>query len=136
MLPCPAPRHQCDVVNMAVSTLSSFSSSECQQQLQGGWPQSGATASGRLPTISSSDRLNTEAMLTLLQQDIRSKSRHRRSAEHACSELAVGEVLGCGRCGTVFKGVWHRVPVAVKVRLLAEGCRAHAACACMLLPLF
>lgn len=74
------------------------------------------TPSGRLPTISSSQRLNTEAMLQLLQRDIRSKNgRHDGADQSRAAEVAVGECLGRAGCGAVFRGTWHRVPVAVKV---------------------
>jgi hypothetical protein len=54
-------------------------------------------------------------MLQLLQQDLRSKSMRSRSERAHGAEVAVGECLGSGGFGAVFRGTWHRVPVAVKV---------------------
>lgn len=51
----------------------------------------GVTPSGRLAKLSS-NRLNTDAMLQVLQQDIRTKGR--RSSMSAGPEIVVGECLG------------------------------------------
>ncbi|KIZ06401.1 putative serine/threonine-protein kinase pats1 [Monoraphidium neglectum] len=59
-------------------------------------------------------RLNTEAMLKLVQQEIRN-SRRRTAELSFVPELVVGECLGRGGFGTVFRGYWHKVVVAVKV---------------------
>ena len=78
---------------------------------------SSATSSGRLPRISTSKRLNTGAMLTLLQRDIEGKARRRsEDGRPHGAEVAVGALLGSNDCGAViYSGTWHRVPVAAKV---------------------
>ncbi|KIY94397.1 Mitogen-activated protein kinase kinase kinase 9 [Monoraphidium neglectum] len=54
-------------------------------------------------------------MLQLLQRDIRSKNSRDTLDQSRGAEVAVGECLGRAGCGAVFRGTWHRVPVAVKV---------------------
>jgi len=71
------------------------------------------TPSGRLMKLSS-NRLNTDAMLQVLQQDIRNKGR-RNSLAGAGQDLVVGEMLGRGGFGCVYKGWWNKVSVAAKV---------------------
>ncbi|KAI8462305.1 MAG: kinase-like domain-containing protein [Monoraphidium minutum] len=98
----------------SVLELPSVSSSEgdsAPSEAQGGGP----AKSGRLSKIGSSQRLNTDAMLQVLQQQIRSKSRASSAQLTSQPELTVGECLGRGGFGVVYRGRWHRVPVAVKV---------------------
>jgi hypothetical protein len=51
----------------------------------------------------------------VLQQQIRNKNRTGSGQISASPELSVYECLGRGGYGVVYKGRWHRVPVAVKV---------------------
>ncbi|KAI8467829.1 MAG: kinase-like domain-containing protein [Monoraphidium minutum] len=80
----------------------------------------GPTPSGLLPTVKSSQRLNTDAMLQLLERDIMAKDRRRRSMEEPRArsfnpEVTVNGVIGRSAGATVFRGVWHRAPAALKV---------------------
>ncbi len=56
---------------------------------------------GRLTKLTS-NRVNTDAMLQVLQQDIRQKGR--RTSQMAGNELVVGELLGRGGYGCVYQG--------------------------------
>ncbi|KIZ05851.1 putative serine/threonine-protein kinase pats1 [Monoraphidium neglectum] len=69
--------------------------------------------SARLSKVSSS-RLCTEAMLKVLQQEIR-KNRRRSSLLSFQSDLVIHEPLGRGGFGHVYRGTWHTTPAAVKV---------------------
>jgi hypothetical protein len=73
---------------------------------------SGSTTT-RLSKVSAR-RLCTEAMLRVLQHDIR-RSRRRSLELEALADLQISEPLGRGGYGCVFKGTWHSVPAAIKV---------------------
>ena len=78
-------------------------------------PPLATAASGRLSKVSSR-RLCTEAMLQVLQQEIRNS--RRRSVELSASAghlLVTGTVLGRGGYGKVMLGEWQRRLAAVKV---------------------
>jgi hypothetical protein len=69
------------------------------------------TQSGRLTKLTS-NRVNTDAMLQVLQQDIRQKGR--RTSLGTGNELMVGEILGRGGFGVVYKGEWLGMVVRVR----------------------
>jgi len=96
------------------STSSAGSSEEPRASSDpGAQPQ--PTPSSQLSKIGDGQRLNTDAMLQVLQQQIRNKSRLSVGQLSASPELMVAEILGRGGFGVVMKGRWHRVPVAAKV---------------------
>jgi hypothetical protein len=73
-----------------------------------------SSASARLSKVSSR-QLCTEAMLKVLQQEIR-KGRRRSAELAACADLVTRELIGRGGFGCVYKGTWHTIPAAIKVR--------------------
>ncbi|GBF90788.1 hypothetical protein Rsub_03089 [Raphidocelis subcapitata] len=77
---------------------------------------SASFASGSAARLSkvSARRLCTEAMMRVLQHDIR-RSRRRSLELEALSDLQISEPLGHGGYGCVFRGTWHGVPAAIKV---------------------
>ncbi len=75
---------------------------------------SGAPPQGARLSKVSSKRLCTEAMLQVLQQEIR-KGRRRSSMSAAETELVIAEPLGRGGFGHVYRGTWHTAPAAIKV---------------------
>ena len=60
------------------------------------------------------------APLQVLQHDLQGKSR-RRSSLSAVPELVVGECLGKGGYGKVYKALWHKAVVAAKVMPVNAG---------------
>jgi serine/threonine protein kinase len=72
----------------------------------------------------SGKRLCTEAMLKVLQQEIR-KGRRRSLEASLASDLVLVEPIGCGGFGSVFFGTWHAVPAAIKVRGLLLMSLSH-----------
>lgn len=101
--------------------LSSFSDTEGSCGMD---PSSARTRHGQLLnrcpvrqgqlSRSFSQKFNLEAMLQLIQSEVRTG--WRRAAELSCvPELAVGQQIGIGAFGVVHRGYWHRVPVAVKI---------------------
>ena len=81
----------------------------------------------------SSRQLCTEAMLKVLQQEIR-RGRRRSAELSACADLVVCDAIGRGGFGSVYKGTWHTIPAAIKVRgRMPPACKhvcmynAHAA---------
>jgi hypothetical protein len=70
-------------------------------------------ASARLSKVSSR-QLCTEAMLKVLQQEIR-KGRRRSLELSACAELVIHEAVGRGGFGSVYRGTWHSIPAAIKI---------------------
>ena len=68
----------------------------------------------------SSRQLCTEAMLKVLQQEIR-RGRCRSAELSACDDLVVQHTIGRGGFGSVYKGTWHGMPAAIKVRLRAAA---------------
>jgi hypothetical protein len=73
-----------------------------------------ATPSGRLSKVSSK-RLCTEAMLKVLQQEIRKSNRRSVELSFVADHLQIGEQIGAGGYGAVFRGSWHKRPAAIKV---------------------
>ncbi|KAI8465288.1 MAG: kinase-like domain-containing protein [Monoraphidium minutum] len=71
-------------------------------------------APARLSKVSSR-RLCTEAMLKVLQQEIRKGRRRSSSALGVLSDLVIAEPLGHGGFGHVYHGTWHTTPAAIKV---------------------
>ncbi|KIY97123.1 hypothetical protein MNEG_10840 [Monoraphidium neglectum] len=72
-----------------------------------------SSASARLSKVSSR-QLCTEAMLKVLQQEIR-KGRRRSAELAACADLVTRELIGRGGFGCVYKGTWHTIPAAIKI---------------------
>ncbi|KAI8470520.1 MAG: kinase-like domain-containing protein [Monoraphidium minutum] len=58
--------------------------------------------------------LNTEAMLQVLQQEVR-KSWRRGLTPHYLPELVVAECLASSSSGAVYRGYWHKSAAAVKI---------------------
>ncbi|KAI8462306.1 MAG: hypothetical protein J3K34DRAFT_527838 [Monoraphidium minutum] len=70
----------------------------------------GAAAGGGL-TMVPAKHSNAEAIMQVLQQDIRAKGRQGAAGP----DLLVGPALGRGGFGVVCKAWWHRAPVAAKL---------------------
>jgi hypothetical protein len=83
----------------SADVLSSSIGSSCAQNSR---PLSHVQSSGRLTKLTTANRANTDAMLQVLQQDIRQKGR--RTSMSSANELVVGELLGRGGFGSVYKG--------------------------------
>jgi len=73
-----------------------------------------APTSGRLSKVSSR-RLCTEAMLRVLQQEIRKGKRRSVELSFVGDHLVITEPIGYGGFGRVFRGSWHKRPAAIKV---------------------
>ncbi|KAI8469489.1 MAG: kinase-like domain-containing protein [Monoraphidium minutum] len=79
-------------------------------------PTAGLSAVGVSARLSkvSSRQLCTEAMLKVLQQEIR-KGRRRSVELLGCEDLVVSDSIGRGGFGSVYSGTWHTIPAAIKV---------------------
>jgi hypothetical protein len=64
----------------------------------------------------SSRRLCTEAMLKVLQQEVRKGKRRSVELSFVGDHLVLKEMLGRGGYGSVYRGTWHKRPAAIKVR--------------------
>lgn len=64
----------------------------------------------------SSRRLCTEAMLKVLQSEIRKGKRRSVELSFVGDHLVITEEIGHGGFGRVFRGSWHKRPAAIKVR--------------------
>ena len=71
-------------------------------------------ASGRLSKVSSR-RLCTEAMLKVLQQEIRKGKRRSVELSFVGDHLVISAFISHGGFGRVFRGTWHKRPAAIKV---------------------
>ncbi|KAI8462418.1 MAG: kinase-like domain-containing protein [Monoraphidium minutum] len=78
------------------------------------------SASGRLSKVSSR-RLCTEAMLKVLQQEIRKGKRRSVELSFVADHLVIAEPIGRGGFGRVFRGSWHKRPAAIKVMNARES---------------
>ena len=74
-------------------------------------PISRVGSSSRLFKVASGKSISTEAMVSALSSEIR--RRHARGAE--LRDIAIGERIGQGGFGDVFRGTYHRLPAAIKV---------------------
>ncbi|KAI8475111.1 MAG: kinase-like domain-containing protein [Monoraphidium minutum] len=132
-------RFQCD------ASVQSLTSADCQHSGRtlsslgrSSLPMSGGSGHGG-SAAGSSRRLNTDAMMQLMQQEVRRSWRQRQdatgggaagaaagAATGAAAELVLEAPVGRGGFGGVYKGRWHKVPAAVKV-LATGGGDARAA---------
>jgi hypothetical protein len=68
-------------------------------------------SSARLSKVGN-NQLCTEAMLHVLQQDI---LKERRCSVNAFDDLEIDSMVGRGGYGSVYRGLWHGSPAAVKI---------------------
>ncbi|KAI8469487.1 MAG: hypothetical protein J3K34DRAFT_459366 [Monoraphidium minutum] len=73
-----------------------------------------ASSSSRLSKVSSR-RVCTEAMLKVLQQEIRKGKRRSVELSFVGDHLVIGDAIGQGGYGCVYRGSWHKRPAAIKV---------------------
>jgi hypothetical protein len=81
-------------------------------------------ASARLSKVGSR-QLCTEAMLKVLQQEIRNGRRRSFELRSCEEELVLDQPLGRGGYGAVYGGLWHGTPSAIKI-MNARGSNSEA----------
>jgi hypothetical protein len=60
-------------------------------------------------------RLGSGDMSTAAALERSSSDRHAQLAAAACNELVLGDVIGAGGYGSVWRGSWKQVTAAIKV---------------------